>query len=86
MNAFDKTGLATAHTAAPVAAPVAISHIDTSLHCSNIGCTHPNQAPTIPERIASCGSHFAPAKYPHPIGDIARATSGAYVPALNAEL
>lgn len=45
-------------------------------------------APNLLNRFAHCNPviHLAPAIYHHPIGETARATSGAYVPALNAEL
>lgn len=85
-STLDTTGLATAHIVPHTAAPVAISHIVASLHFSIIGCAAPNQAPTTPDLRASCHIHFEPARYPPPMGDTARATSGAYVPALNAVL
>ena len=85
-STLDNTGLAIAHTVPPTAAPVAMSHIVASLHSFIIGFVAPNQAPTTPDRRASCHIHLAPARYPPPIGETARATSGAYVPALNAVL
>ena len=76
---FPTTGQATAHNVPPIAAPQATSHIVASVHFSRSGCAAPNQAPT---------------KAPHfsadilctalPSGATDRATSGKYVPALNA--
>lgn len=45
-------------------------------------------APILLNRFAHCNPviHLAPAKYCHHTGETARATSGKYVPAVNAEL
>jgi len=86
LNTLDNTGQATAPIAHHCAALIAISSIVASLHSFIIGVVAPNQVPTTPERSANCGIVFAPDTYHQPIGDTARATSGKYVPAVNAEL
>ena len=66
----------TAPAVPPIAPPIATSFIVASLHFSSSGVLAPNQAPTIADLPARLPSHFAPAKYPPPIGDTHSATSG----------
>ncbi len=67
---FDNTGQAIAPVTPPATHPYPISLNVASAPLSAIGCTAPNQAQTTPDRRASEGIVFAPAKYPPPIGAV----------------